>query len=105
MPKPNYTRINDTDARRAQLLKAALSVAQRIGYHRVTRVHIAKIVGCSPSLITVHFGTMRKLRKAIMEHAIEHGKRRIIAQGLMAGDSHAEKAPEEIKARVRKALA
>jgi hypothetical protein len=48
---------------------------------------------------------MRKLRKAIMEHAVEHGKRRIIAQGVMAGDSHAEKAPEEIKARVRKALA
>ena len=96
--------------RREQILDAAITLARRAYYTDVTRDAIAKELAVSPATIQYHFGTMKTLRRALVRHSIagsdpENGRRkvyqkrcaRVLAQALMAGDPHAEKAPAYLR--------
>lgn len=89
----------------AQILSAALEIAPATGYNRMTREQIAEKAGCPPTLITYHFGTMPSLRRDIMREAVRVECLPVIAQGLALRDSHALKAPEELRRRAVEALA
>lgn len=89
--------------RRYQILTAAIAVAERPnGWASLTRELVAKEVGCAEALISKYFGTMPDFRRTIMRSAILTENLNVIAQGLAAGDRHAQKADAELK---RNALA
>jgi AcrR family transcriptional regulator len=85
--------------RKRQLVTTATQLAERTGYQKVTRESLAKRARCSEALITFHFGSMDRLRTAMMRHAVENSILPVIAQGLAANDPHAKKAPEDLKRR------
>lgn len=88
--------------RTAQILAAALKLAAKDGYGRITREAIAAAAGVSPGLVTHHMGTMEQLRRDVMREAVRAECLPVIAQGLVARDRHALKAPDPLQ---KKALA
>ena len=87
--------------RREQLLKVALKRANVVGYTNITREDIAHHAECSTGTVSTVFGTIPKLKRDVMRHAIKVGALKVIGQGLMAGDRHARKAPEELKTQAK----
>ena len=75
-----------------------MKLSRIVGYNNVTREAIAVEVGCVPALITSYFGTMVKLKRAIMRRAIQIEDLNILGQGLAMRDSHALKISDELKA-------
>jgi AcrR family transcriptional regulator len=90
--------------RTAQILAAALKLAAREGYARITREAIAGAAGVSPGLVTHHMGTMEQLRRDLMREALRAECLPVIAQGLVARDRHALKAPRELQQKALAAL-
>lgn len=94
------------DDRKEQILIAALKVASRPGgYAKLTRAVVAECAGCSEGLVSKYFGTMVRLKRAIMRAAIKDGNLPILAQGLAAGDKCAQKADESLKRKALETLA
>ena len=83
----------------AQILSAALVVASKVGYARLTREDIAKRADVPASLISYHLGTMPALRRKIMREAIRTECLPVVAQGLAIRDRFALKAPADLRAR------
>lgn len=98
------TRTNP-ELRKTQILEGAIKHAQEVGFAKITREGAANQAGCAPTLINHHFGTMVKLRRAIMRAAINQELADIVAAGLAIGDSNALKAPKELKQKAAKILA
>ena len=92
------TKMHPAD-RIAQILDAALVVASKVGYARLTREDIAKRADVPASLISYHLGTMPALRRKIMREAIRTECLPVVAQGLAIRDRFALKAPAELRAR------
>lgn len=90
--------------RKDLILAAAMRVAEKIGYHHMTRDQIAKEAGVSPGLITARLGTMAKMRTVVMREAIKGPNLRVLGQGLALMDKIAMKAPDELKRAAGKAL-
>lgn len=91
--------------RRQSILTAALQVAERAGYLRTTRAAVAAAAGCSPALVSHHFGTLPQMQRAIMGEALRTRCLRVIAQGLSHGDRRAHNAPEELREAAAASLA
>jgi len=91
--------------RKAQILAAAVTLAKRDGYKCVTRDAVADHVGISMGLVSRYFGTMPQLRRDIMRFAVREEIPEIVAQGLVARDPHAQKAPDDLRARAVKYIA
>lgn len=89
----------DARTRVAQILAKALELSERGGYQAITREQIAGALGIPASLVTYHMGTMPKLKRAIMREAVRAECLPVIAQGLAMKDTHAMKAPEELRSR------
>lgn len=85
-----------------QILAVALPLASKVGYTHVTREAIAASAGIPASLISYHMGTMPDLRRHIMREALRVECLPVIAQGIVARDRHALKAPSDLR---EKALA
>ena len=92
------TKMHPAD-RIAQILDAALVVASKVGYARITREDIAKRADVPASLISYHLGTMPALRRKIMREAIRTECLPVVAQGLAIRDRFALKAPADLRAR------
>ena len=90
------TKLHPAD-RIAQILDAALVVASKVGYARLTREDIAKRADVPASLISYHLGTMPALRRKIMREAIRTECLPVVAQGLAIRDRFALKAPEALR--------
>ena len=90
--------------RKAEILTAALVASRSYGYRSVSRESIAALAGCSPALVSSYYGTMKKLRRAVMSAAIARRDLTVLAQGLAAGDSKARSAPDELKAEAARGL-
>ena len=87
------------DDRKEQILTAAIKVAGRPGgWAKLTRYAVAKEAGCAEGLVSKYFGTMIAFRRSIMRAAIQARNLAVVAQGLAAGDTNAQKAPPELKA-------
>lgn len=83
--------------RKQEILDAAVALSKTLGYLNVTRKGIALRALCSEAAVSAHFGTMKKLQRAVMSAAIARRELSIISQGLAAGDSKARAACQEIK--------
>ena len=87
------------DDRKQQILNAAIKVAGRPGgWGKLTRDAVAREAGCAEGLVSKYFGTMIAFRRSIMRAAIQARNLAVVAQGLAAGDTNAQKAPPELKA-------
>ena len=85
--------------RKQEILNAAIKVAGRPGgWGKLTRDAVAKEAACSEGLVSKYFGTMIAFRRSIMRAAIQARNLAVVAQGLAAGDTNAQKAPPELKA-------
>ena len=91
-------RNNDTAVRKNEILAAALKVAERTHYAHMTRNAVAVEAGVSGPLVQHYFGTMPQLRRDVMRKAVRDANLLVIAQGLVAGDKHAQAAQEVHKA-------
>ena len=86
-------------------MKAAMSVADDIGYVQMRRADISTEAEVSEALVSRYFGTMKQMRKAVMRHAIRHGYHSVVAQGLAIRDPHAMKADDEVKRLAAESIA
>lgn len=89
--------MNKKSNEKQKILDAASKLSQTGHYLRVTREEIALESGLSERVVTYHYGTMKKLRRDIMRHAISAGILSIVSQGIHNGDPYAKRAPEELK--------
>ncbi len=89
----------------AQILAAALELAPRVGYQRLTRDAVADRLSIPSSLIPYHMGTMAEFRRKVMREAVRVECLAVIAQGIAACDRYALKAPAELRARALQSLA
>lgn len=85
------------DARREQILSAALTLAEGCGYTNVRRDAVALAAGVSQGLVNMYFGNMPGLREELMRHAIRVGNIKVIAQGLIDRHPEALKAPQSLR--------
>lgn len=93
------------DMRKDQILNAALQLAKERGFTSLTRDGIAIQAGCAAGQINQIYSTIRQLRKAVMRHAVNCLRDgdlnpqllAIVAHGLAAGETEAQKAPDDIK--------
>lgn len=92
------------DARKEDILAAALPLAEKHGYTKISRKQIAEAAGVSGPVLNYHFGTMGQFRKGLMRYAVMAENLAVIAQGLSAGDPQARKAPEALRRRALDSL-
>lgn len=85
------------EARKEDILAAAVPLAVKLGYSNVSREKIAEAAGVSGAVLNYHFGTMLQFRRDLMRYAIKQKALAIIAQGLSSGDAQAVKAPEDLR--------
>jgi AcrR family transcriptional regulator len=97
------THMNPAD-RKKQILEVAVTLSKKQGYQHVTREDIARGAECATGLINRYFGTMPQLRRAVMRWAVKHGELAIVAQGIVAKDPQALKAPDDLKQRALASL-
>ena len=93
------------EARKDQILVAAVELAKEVGYNVMTRDAIAIKAGVSMGLVTHYFETMTQLRRLVMRYARNNDIAEIVAQGIANQDEHARKAPPELKAKAIELLA
>ncbi len=77
------------------VLKAALELAESVGYNHVTRDQIADRAGVATGTVSLYMGTMCQLRRTVIRHALKEGRHRIIAQAIIADDPHVKKLTDE----------
>lgn len=92
------------DVRREQIVEAALRVAKRDGYDRMTRADIAKAAGCSAASVQYHFGTMEQVRRHVMRAALRVPVLEVLAQGLARRNRIALRASPELRAEALRVL-
>lgn len=93
-----------TEARKEDILAAALLLAERQGYTAITRNDIAKAAGIKGPTLHYHFGTMAQLRRDLMRYAIRQDSVKVVAQGIVANDPQAMKLDEETRRRAMAAF-
>lgn len=98
MKRRGHTRLTP-DIRREQVVEAALQIAQAKPYWQISRNELADAIDVAGSVVQYHFGTVKKMRRAIMRAAVHREDLKVIAQGIAAQDPHALKAPDELRAR------
>lgn len=89
-------------ARRKEIIRAAVALSKKIGYHKINRILLSKEMGVSESLISYYFWPFDKLKKKVLQEAIDQEILDIIAQGIVNRDRTISKLSEDIK---EKALA
>lgn len=89
-----------------QIVETAIKMVESEGayYSRITKDELGKRIDVTGAAVQYHFPTMQKLRRAVMRAAVKQGALRCVAQGLVAGDPHAAKAPDEMKERAMRII-
>ena len=85
------------DIRKDHILKVAMKLAEKRGYIWITRDELAKAAEISPSLITFHFRSIKRLRDDLMHQAITEENLKIIWQGLANSNIVALRASVKLK--------
>ncbi len=79
---------------RQSILKAALDLASKQRYDRVTKADIAARAGCGTGTVNKYFKDMPGLRDAVMAEAVATGQHDVVAQGLVDRHPAVMAAPE-----------
>lgn len=92
------------DARKDQILDAAVVVANKIGYVAITRKEIADEANVSQALVSRYFGTMENVKDETVKRAIVKGNMKVICEGLVHKHPAAKKFAAKEKEKVRSHL-
>ena len=90
-------RHTDPEARKQEILDAAVALAAKEGYRVISRGQIADAAGCAASLVSHYLGDVPAIRKAIMQEAIRVENIEIILQGIVVQDGLAKRAPKHLR--------
>lgn len=82
------------------ILDAAVSVARERGLFSFSRIHVAKAAKVAEATVSHHFGTMKKLRAAVAQYAVDNE-----VLTLLADASAINRAGVSIPAKVREKIA
>lgn len=83
--------------RRAALLAAGIAEATERGYRNMKRDAVAKRAGVAVGSVNHEFGTIGKLRDAVMAEAVTNGYLDIVRQGIANNDPIALGAPAHLQ--------
>jgi len=83
----------EPEARKAQILTAALDLATKSHYMLVTQNDIAEELGISLSLILSYFGSMDELRYDVVQKAIDIDNEKVMSQARSMGHKLAHTIP------------
>ncbi|AFC22693.1 putative TetR transcriptional regulator [Vibrio phage vB_VchM-138] len=88
--------------RAEMLIDGAIRVIAKNGWDNLTRELVATECGVATGTVSFAFGTMEKLRDALITHAIERHTEsdtmlHIIGKGLASGNEIARNAPADVK--------
>ena len=81
-----------------QLLAVALDIAVTTGWAGLTHAGVAAQAGTSKGLVVARLGTMTDMRRSVMRAAVAQRVVAVVAEGLAAGDRHARRADEALRA-------
>ena len=84
-----------------EIVAAAIKLARRAGYHKVTQRDVAAQVRVSRTLITYYFPFIRDLHKAILATAIRDEILDIVMQGIATKDPLARNISDDLRAKLR----
>lgn len=84
--------------RRAEILKAALELAESKGVDKITQADVAKRAGVTHPLVIHYFGTVTQLRRDVMRAAVKQRIVSVVARGIALRDPHALKADDQLRA-------
>lgn len=85
------------DERAAQILDAAVKLAVRTGWRRLTRDSIATSAKISTGLVSAHFGSMDNLRDEVMRAAVSRRILSIVREGIADRNKIANAAPADLR--------
>lgn len=72
---------------RDKILEAAIKIANKPnGLSKLTRESVAFRANCSPALVSHYYGTMDRLRAAVIAQAVARELLPIIVQTIITGD-------------------
>lgn len=100
----NRTRMQP-DKRSAEILDAAVKLAKRVGFRKLTRDGVADAAKVSPGLVSTRFGGVEKLRDEVMRVAVRDEILPIVADGVANGNRIARRAPVALRERALQSLA
>jgi AcrR family transcriptional regulator len=92
------------EARKEQILEAAVRRAEIVGIAQTRRDDVALEAGVGAGLVSRYFGTMNQLKRAIIRHAVHHEILPLVAQALVANEPEAMKASKDLKERALASL-
>lgn len=88
------------EVRRELILEAAIALAKKEGYHRITRDAVARRAEISSALIATYYPRMVHLKTAVLDAAIDREIVEIVAQGLSLGVPRALRIGEGLRQKV-----
>lgn len=91
-----FNRLSPED-RRESILTVALGIAEKSDYRHLGRDELARAANVAAGLINFHFGTMANLKVELMRYAVAKSNVEVVAQGLLARDAEALKAPQALR--------
>jgi len=89
------------DARKEQILEAAVVVARKVGYVALTRKQIADAACISQALVSRYFGTMENVKDETVKRAIAKSDLKIISEAVVHRHAGARKYAQKEKAKLR----
>lgn len=92
------------ETRKANLIDAALLVAERDGFLAMTRKAIAEEAFVSLPLVNTYLGTVKHIRKTVMTLAVKYEILPILAEGIATGNPYAKAASSDLQARALASL-
>lgn len=94
----------DVDLRKKYILDAAINIAKKIGYQKLTCKNISHETNMSRSHITHRFKSIKILKRLVLRTAIDQKILPIIAQGLANKDEATKKIPQKLKETALKSI-
>lgn len=95
----------DPDVRSGQILAAAVKLAKTKGFTALTRDGIADEAKVSTGLVSNYFGSMDAMRNEVMRVAVRDEILPVVAQGIVAKNRIATRAPVTLRQRALASLA
>jgi AcrR family transcriptional regulator len=86
------------------VLQAAIACAREDGYQWITRKTVAQRAGVSLGSVSNAYVTMRDLKRAVLQYAVDNSLVDIVAQGLADRHPIAGAAPPELKSEAARLI-
>lgn len=87
-----------------RIITAALKVAEKYGYERMTRQQVASQAECAPALVSYYCGDMDQLRDSVVAAAMAQRCYPVIIQAMSAKHDYVLALPESDRRQAAKLM-